>query len=280
MALPNEGLCVDRIEMLLKECDLQGGATTEPSIIVKQLGGNGFTFAKNADVPYYPACMIKVPLALVYFHLFDIGEIDQWQTLEVRVRHMTETAPPAPYAPDQENTLLHYLYYALQFSDNVAFNVLLDNLDRMRATQIVRSYGLTATSLCRMLSGHNIIADDRAIGRNQHSPADAARLFELLYCGKAPGAEVMMKYMRKTHASSLTENGMQEGDLWIDKSGYTSDVSHHAAIMGVPGRVPVLMVVYTSMEYSISAVERMKRFKNGLREVIARSDRAVGRSFG
>jgi hypothetical protein len=56
---------------------------------------------------------------------------------------MADTNPPAPYSEGSEDTLENFIMHALRYSDNVATNVLMDNIDRDSATCYFHSIGLS-----------------------------------------------------------------------------------------------------------------------------------------
>jgi Beta-lactamase enzyme family len=256
----------DRIEekfiSICSDLGLDGSAITSPAVVVSKPGDSKLpAFHFNSDIPFYPACMIKVPLAAALYAMFDRGIFSPDDVVEVQSGDVTETAAPTPYVAGKKDTLRNYVHHALRFSDNIATNVLLEVVDRHLATAILRDYGLHQTKIARKLGGKDPVADVNAIGRNQHSARDAAALFTLIYEQSIPGAQQMGESMRFVSTTS-------PGEVMIKKTGYTSQVNHMAGAWHLPDAGWFVYALFTNMPSDEQSNMKICDFMDRLRPIL------------
>src|SRR5690349_8728303 len=78
------------------------------------------------DAAFYPASMIKTPLAAAVLALVQDGEIRLDQRCTVTQANMTLNDKPSPLEPGYESTVAELIDLMIARSDNVATNMLLD----------------------------------------------------------------------------------------------------------------------------------------------------------
>jgi beta-lactamase class A len=220
--------------------------------VVRRLDRPGEEIALNADAPFYPASMLKTPLAVAALDLVRAGELDLAHRYEVNAENMTANDKPSPLVPGYASPLSELIDLMLTRSDNVATNVLYDVVGRERATEIVRSsFDLQGTGFYRKLSGAlPLIHDPQWDGQhmNTHPPGDAARLFELIARSQVPFAWMLRTILSRQEWNNKLSCGLQNNDCFAHKTGDTDEVTHDGGILETANGASYVLVAYTAME--------------------------------
>jgi beta-lactamase class A len=221
------------------------------ALVIVPLDRPGDRIAIDANHYYYPASMIKTPLALAAFTLVQDGVIDLDETYQITQANMTTNDKESPLVAGYVAPLHQLIELMLTISDNVATNVLFDALGRERATQIVQQrYGLTDTAFYRKLSGTQPLIVDPGwdtIHRNTHSAADCARLFELIARDEVPFAQLFRGILDRQEWNNKLSAGLYPGDRFAHKTGDTDEVTHDGGILDTQEGASYVVVVYTGM---------------------------------
>lgn len=241
--------------MLTPEAVLRSAASAglEPAaFVVVRLDKPGQErIALGARDYYYPASMIKTPLALAAFALVQDGVTSLDRTYQITQANMTVNDMDSPLVPGYAAPLHQLIELMLTISDNVATNVLFDALGRERATEIVRErYGLSDTAFYRKLSGSEPLIVDPAWdgkNRNSHSAADSARLFELIARDEVPFAQLFRSILERQRWNNKLPEGLHPGDRFAHKTGDTDEVTHDGGILNTHEGRSYVVVVYTGM---------------------------------
>ncbi len=233
-----------------------GGAAQQAGIrpfavVLKSLDG-GIDLALEPDSAFYPASMIKTPLALAAYAAIDDGELAQTDSFEVTQANMTLNDMPSPLQPGYRSPLSELIHLMITRSDNVATNMLYDILGRERATNVVQQrFGLTKTAFYRKLSGSLPLIHDpewNGVNRNTHPPSDAAKLFEMIARERVPFARALRETLECQEWNNKLSPGLQPGDRFAHKTGDTDEVTHDGGILQTAQGASYIIVVYTGME--------------------------------
>lgn len=221
-----------------------GGA----QIHVRSLDPGGPAWAADDGRPLYPASLIKVPLAVAAAVAIEAGRLGWDDVVTIDPRNDTFNDAPSPMVPGYRSTVAELIAYMLQRSDNVATNQLYDLLDREQATADVQRLGFAATGFRRKLSGADPLIDDpAATGRNTFPAREAADLFVALANDRLPQAGRLRSILATSWWDVKLSRGLEPGDAFAHKTGDTSEVSHDAGILTLPGGSRWVLVVCTGL---------------------------------
>jgi beta-lactamase class A len=239
------------------------------SIHVRGLGPGAPSWSRDDGRWIYPASMIKVPLAVAAAAAVADGRL-AWST-PVAVDPANETAndAPSPVVPGAVLPLEALVTSMLQRSDNVATNVLIDLLDRERATADLHALGFGATAIRRKLSGGSpLIVDPAATGRNSFPAAEAAALFAALATDGVPEAARLRAILASSWWDVRLSRGLEPGDAFAHKTGDTETVAHDGGIVTFSSGSRYVVVVYTELAASEENDVRFGAFMRALRPLL------------
>jgi beta-lactamase class A len=258
--------------MLTPQSVLESAArvTLAPAaFVIVRLDRPGERIAIDADHYYYPASMIKTPLALAAFTLVQDGVINLDETYQITQANMTANDKDSPLVPGYVAPLHQLIELMLTISDNVATNVLFDALGRERATEIVQQrYGLANTAFYRKLSGSEPLIGDPGwdkTHRNAHSAADAGRLFELIARDEVPFTRLFRGILDRQQWNNKLPAGLYPGDRFAHKTGDTGEVTHDGGILDTQEGASYVIVVYTGMPSSDANNAKFGPFMSSIR---------------
>ena len=258
-------------EDFVREAAAQAGL--EPfAAVIRRLDAGADEIAVAPDAPFYPASMIKTPLAAAVLSLVSEGKLSLDQPSEVGQANMTVNDMPSPLQPGYTSTVNELIDLMITRSDNVATNMLLDLAGRERATEIVQHrFGLGATAFFRKLSGAlPLIHDPGWNGKqlNTHPPADAAHLFELIARGRVPFANMLLGILGRQQWNNKLSAGLHSRDTFAHKTGDTDEVTHDGGVLHTEEGKQYVIVAYTGMESSDENNARFGVFMRTLRPAL------------
>ncbi|PZR57812.1 MAG: hypothetical protein DLM50_05125 [Candidatus Meridianibacter frigidus] len=238
------------------------------SAVLTPLDGSPEPVQIDPKRSFYPASMLKVPLAAAALSLVQAGELSLRERVEVTPQNMTANDAESPLVPGYRGELAVIIERAITHSDNVATNLLFDICGRERATGIARNaFGLQSTAFHRKLSGAEpLIADPGWDGRhrNQHSCGDCARLLTMIARHGIPHARLLLKFLGRQHFNDKLSEGLQHGDVFAHKTGDTEEVTHDGGILTTAQGRRYVLVVYTGLR---STKENNARFAPFMRAI-------------
>ncbi len=206
----------------------------------------------DAERYFYPASMLKTPLAAAVYACVEDGVLTLDRGFDVTQANMTLNDKPSPLVPGYVSPLHELIELMITRSDNVATNMLYDILGRENATRIVQQrFGLRSTAFYRKLSGSLPLIEDPQwdrVHRNVHSVEDAARLFELIAADGIPFAATMRETLLRQEWNEKLSLGLRPGDRFAHKTGDTDEVTHDGGILTTAEGDAYVLVVYTGME--------------------------------
>lgn len=239
------------------------------SFVLRRLDAPGSEIAIDPERPFYPASMLKTPLALALLTLVRDGVLTLNQRVSVTQDNMTTNDKESPLVPGYDATLDELLELMITISDNVATNVLFDLAGRERATGIVRrEYGLEHTGFFRKLSGSEPLIVDPAwdrVTRNAHSAGDAARVFELIARSLVPFASLLRGMLSRQQWKNKLPAGLHAGDRFDHKTGDTDEVTHDGGILETEQGASYVLVLYTGMPSSDENNAKFGSFMRAIR---------------
>ena len=242
------------------------------AIVLRRLDAAEPDIAIDPDAGFYPASMIKTPLAAAVLALVHDGELDLERRYEVSPANMTANDKPSPLVPGYESPLSELLDLMVTRSDNVATNMLYDIAGRERATRIVRErFGLLKTGFHRKLSGSLPLIHDPdwdGVHMNAHPPCDAAKLFELIARSHIAFAWMLRQVLARQEWNNKLSEGLQRGDEFAHKTGDTDEVTHDGGILETARGASYVVVVYTGLESTDEHNARFGPFMGSLREAL------------
>lgn len=227
----------------------------------------------HTEAPFYPASMIKTPLAVVAYDAIQAGELALDDRFEVTQANMTTNDAPSPLVPGYRSDVRELIELMITISDNVATNMFFDILGRDRATETIQhKYGLTNTTFRRKLSGSEpLIVDpdwDRAKGLNTHPPLDAAKIYTAIAHDEVPYADALRATLSRQYFNGKLAGGLRDGDRFEHKTGGTDDVSHDGGILRTAEGRTYVIVEYTGFGSNDETDPRHAAFMRELRPLL------------
>jgi beta-lactamase class A len=113
----------------------------------------------------------------------------------------------------------------------------------------MHALGLNTFLLGRKLSGSEpLIEDPEKVGRNRLPAAEIGRLLTLIACDRIAGAGAQREILRRCADNEKLVPGLVQGDVFMHKTGETSDVSHDAGILVTADGKRFVIVLYCDVE--------------------------------
>jgi len=205
--------------------------------------------AYRADEVIYPASVIKVPIMAEAFRQVEAGELRFDDVVTVTESNQTTTWGESPFPAGTKATVLDLVDRMITHSDNVATNQLFDVLRRERVTTYMHDLGLPTFFLGRKLSGSEpLITDPETTGRNRLPPREIGTLLALIAADAVPGAAQQRDILRRCVHNEKLVPALRAGDVFMHKTGETSDLSHDAGILKTVDGKSYVVVLYTTPE--------------------------------
>ena len=213
-------------------------AVTDHPGIVRSVGAvvhdlqSGSVASWCADDDIYPASVFKVPIMAHVFRGYAAGSLSPQTTVTIDAKNMTATSGPAPLRPGYRATVAELVDLMISYSDNIATNQLIDLVRRERVTTSMRELGLHTFLLGRKLSGSEPLIDDpEMVGRNRLPAAEIALLLDRIARFELAGSEDQQRILATCVDDAKLAAGLRAGDVFMHKTGETSEVSHDAGIL-------------------------------------------------
>lgn len=206
--------------------------------------------AYRADEVIYPASVIKVPIMAEAFRQAEAGELRLDDVVTVMQANQTTTwGGESPFHAGAKAAVRDLVDRMITHSDNVATNQLFDVLRRERVTSFMRDLGLPTFFLGRKLSGSEpLIVDDEMTGRNRLPPKEIGMLLTLIAMDAVPAAAQQREILRRCLHNEKLVPALRDGDVFMHKTGETSDLSHDAGILKTGQGKTYVVVLYTNPE--------------------------------
>jgi beta-lactamase class A len=244
----------------------------DASIVLGVLAPSAASSSLDSQRATYPASMIKVPLAATCLLEAAGGRFSTADRVEISSANMTANDADSPLVPGYHASVEELVRLAIERSDNVATNELLELVGRARATElVVERLGLPNTRFSRKLSGSEPLIPDPqwdGVHRNAHPAADAAALFVRIDAGDFEGASLLRDCLARQHWNDKLSAGLESGDRFAHKTGDTDEVTHDGGILLTREGRRYVLVVYTAMPSSPENNARFGPFMRALRALL------------
>jgi beta-lactamase class A len=222
--------------------EIAAGVDGVMGIVVEDLEGN-HRFTVNADAPFAQASAIKVPILMEVLKQADEGDVDLDKKLWVEKKYQVAGSGILGELGDRTTQMSvgDLCVLMIVLSDNTATNMLIDLVGMENVNKTMDSLDCKETRLRRRMM------DTAASARgeeNVSTPAEAAKLLQLLYEGKFVSREVSDKalaILRKEKPGDV-KAALPAGVPVAFKAGSIPGVATEWAIVELENR-PYLVVV-------------------------------------
>jgi beta-lactamase class A len=231
---------------LLDALDASSLRSAAAAVIIDLERGISARWRDSADI--YPASIAKLALMTDTFRRIAAGSLRPDTRIPIAVANVTQTAEPTPLGPGRDARVDELIALAIERSDNIAANQLIDLLGRDQVTRSMRALGLADFVLGRKFSGGDPLVEGHDVGaRNAMTPAAAARLLELIARDTVPYAAEQRALLARCSDRDKLAAALDPGDIFMHKTGVTSAVCHDAGILQTVDGAGYVLVLYTTL---------------------------------
>ncbi len=212
----------------------------------------------NPDLRMHAASTMKVPVMARLFLDHQEGRISLEDSLEVRTtfRSIVDGSPYTLSAESDSDTTLYgmegervgyreLIELMITLSSNLATNILIEEADPERVTELMRSLGADSIQVLR---GVEDIPAFRAGLSNTTTARDLGILLLALARGEV-GSEAlsaeMVEVLERQHWNTKIPAGLPPGTRVAHKTGWITEISHDAGIVYPEGAPPYVVVILT-----------------------------------
>jgi beta-lactamase class A len=212
-------------------------------VIVANPINNTQQYARNANVVFPAASLIKIPIAVTVYQAASQGSISLDTALTMDASVIVGGTGTIQYDPPGSSYTVRELVARMLYeSDNTAANMLIDHLGGFApVNQTMQQIGATQTVLQRRMMDF----EARAAGRdNVTTPADMALLLQLLYQGALPdaaGAQEIINALAQTTDRQKIPAQLPPTVVVAHKIGVLPQVEHDAGLVLVPNQPYILV---------------------------------------
>lgn len=238
----------------------------------------GLTIGINADAIFPTASTIKIHVLTKLLQRVEAGELDLAESITIDPADHVQGSGVIAYLQGPLTLSLHDLATLMMIaSDNTATNLCIDRAGIDATNALIRSYGLTETTLRRKMM------DNFATMREQENvatPAELVAFLDLLRQGNpSPTVADQTLAIMKKHNYGFIDRGIPDTVEVSNKPGWIEGVMCDAALVHLPRR-PYLLAVMTNyaMCNSVAQENFIIDVSATVYETLATLDRAS--SFG
>lgn len=256
---------------LLAEAALLG-ITDNASYYFKDLGSsNGEETSLEPTRSWIPASTIKAYVAIEAFRQARVGLINFDQTVTIQARNVVPTELESDEFPRLREgvsaTVRQLVEAMITQSDNIAYNTLLDLLDRRSINNTLHDLGLTESVV-----GQKLNLDDTQAAADINTPGyqpntttakDFAALFDLLYSNQIPGSENILAIFKRQKIQSMIPALLPSNTPVAHKTGDWGQIYHDGGIIYKPQDAFILTIFTNAGDPSVLAnLARVAYFRN------------------
>lgn len=119
----------------------------------------------NEDESYYPACLIKFPFMVAAMQAVNEGKLSMTDMLEFKTADYAEGSGILKHDPIGSIYSVHHLLDTMiQYSDNIALNILIDAVGMDYANQCFTNFGLENTRLYHKVMYYGTLSKENLAG--------------------------------------------------------------------------------------------------------------------
>jgi beta-lactamase class A len=244
---------------------------------------NGETFLINEEKVFPQASAIKIPLLMEVYKQEREGKFKFTDIRRVKKTEHTAGSGILRELGDAtvEMNLHDLCVLMILVSDNTATNMLIDLVGMERVNQTMQGLGLTQTRLRRRMMDLDAITRGN---ENVSTPAEAARIMQLLYRGEFISREVcdgILAILTKAKTSAVAA-GLPAGTPVASKPGGINGVVTEWAIVLLDGRpyIMIAMETYNPPEEASTTIKEISaelyRYFKRLPAAWVVADKALG----
>lgn len=204
----------------------------------------------NPDKQWIPASTVKTFVAMYVFDQIDKGNLNLNDQVQVQSKNVVPTELVTDEFPTLQDgqyvTIDRLIRQMITQSDNTAYNVLLDALDRRSVTEFIHSLGLTNSSV-----GSKLNLDDNQLqyensvpgyGINTTTASDYSLAFQLINDGKIAGSDDLLSILSAQKINNMIPYFLPKSLRIAHKTGDLDPLYHDGGIVMSPNRRYVLSI--------------------------------------
>src|SRR5258708_5137005 len=208
------------------------------------------TVSINADKQWLPASTVKTFVAMYAYDQIYKGNLNFDDQILIDAKNVVPTELVTEEMPalveGQYVSIDRLIRQMVTQSDNTAYNVLLEVLDRTSISDYVRGLGLTHTSI-----GSKLNLDDSqqqyeisapGYGINTRTAGDYLEAFKLINEGKISGSESLLSIFSQQKINNMIPFFLPKGVTVAHKTGDLDPLYHDGGIIITPNRKYILTI--------------------------------------
>lgn len=208
------------------------------------------TVSINTDKQWLPASTVKTYVAMYAYNQAYKGNLGLDDQVVVDAKNIVPTELVTDELPTLQEGQYVSIYRLIKQmvtqSDNTAYNVLLDVLDRRNINDYIRGLGLTHTSI-----GSKLNLDDNQLqyensvpgyGINTTTAGDYLEAFKLMDEGKVPGSDSLLSIFYQQKINNMIPLFLPKSVKVAHKTGDLDPLYHDGGIITTPDRRYILTI--------------------------------------
>jgi len=218
-------------------------------------------FSLDAEKHWYPASTIKLYAAMYAYDQIDKGNIHLSDTVTAEAKNVVDTELETDkFPPIQEGNIVTIdtlIRQMLTQSDNTAFNILLDVLDRQKVTDYIHSLGLIHTSVGSKLnldtSQEEYEYDVQGYGINTTTAQDYTNAFIMIRDHKVTYADQLYDDLKGQQIRNMIPLLLPKDTIVANKTGDLAPIYHDGGIISATNRKFVLSIFTNTNDPNVVA---------------------------
>ncbi len=229
-------------------------------VVVYDIVSNQTLYTQNEDRVFSAASLIKLPIAFTAYALADRGELSLDESLTITAEDIVGGTGSIQYEPVGSTYTIRELCARMLYdSDNTAANVVLERIGGFeRVNNLLTELGMTQTKAQRFLMDFEALQAGRD---NLTSPADMARMLQLLAQNEIAGANELLAALTQTNDIQKIPALLPSDVVVSNKTGVLpapNGVEHDAAVVTLPdGRQYILVLMTDELSNNQVAIAAM-----------------------
>lgn len=204
----------------------------------------------NADRQWLPASTVKTFVAMYAYDQVDKGNLGLDDLVQVQAKNVVPTESvdnglPALQEGEYAN-ISRLIFQMVTQSDNTAYNVLLDVLDRRSITNYVHSLGLNNTEIGSKLNLDDVQEQYEnstpGFGINTTTASDYSLAFQLIEQNKVPYSNDLLDTFAKQKINNMIPLYLPKNIEVAHKTGDLDPLYHDGGIVIAPNRKYILSI--------------------------------------
>ncbi len=212
------------------------------------------TVAINQDRHWLPASTVKTFVAMFAYNQISKNRLNQYDSVLIEAKNVVPTELATDELPTLEEgqyiTIDRLIKQMITQSDNTAYNVLLDVLNRQKVTDYIHSLGLIHSSVGSKLnldsSQEQYEFDAPGYGFNTTTAQEYSRAFVLIKNMKIPGAKELFAVLSQQKINNMIPLLLPKNIVIAHKHGDLDPLYHDGGIIVAPTG-PYVLSIFTNL---------------------------------